>query len=44
MNLDTILETVRAVLGLGLVLANIAVWYGVWLERDSADQKVFERR
>lgn len=36
MNLDTTLEIVRAVLGMGLVLANIAVWYGVWLERDSA--------
>jgi hypothetical protein len=37
------LESVRIVLGIGLVLSNIAVWYGVWLERDSAPQEIKDR-
>jgi hypothetical protein len=36
MNLDTALEIARFALGVLLRLANVAVWYGVWLERDSA--------
>jgi hypothetical protein len=40
MNFDAILEISRFVLGAGLVAANVAVWYGVWLERDSAPIEV----
>jgi hypothetical protein len=36
MNLDAELEIARYVLAATLVFANFAVWYGVWLERDSA--------
>jgi hypothetical protein len=43
MNPDAILEIIRFVLGAALVGANVAVWYGVWLERDSAPKEVQHR-
>ena len=43
MNFDTILEIGRFALGFLLVPANFAVWYGVWLERDSAPPEVQQR-
>jgi hypothetical protein len=43
MNLDTALEIARISLGIALLLANIAVWYGVWLERDSEPPEVQQR-
>ncbi len=39
MNIGTALEVARFVFGAGLVAANVAVWYGVWLERDSAPKE-----
>jgi hypothetical protein len=32
--MDTALEIVRVVLALGIVLSNVAVWRGVYLEND----------
>jgi len=43
MTFDTVLEIGRFVLGSLLVLANAAVWYGVWLERDSEPPEVQHR-
>jgi hypothetical protein len=43
MNLDAVLEIARFPLGAGLVAANVAVWFGVWLERDSAAIEVREK-
>ena len=41
--LDAALEVTRFILGGLLVAANVAVWYGVWLERETAPPEVQQR-
>lgn len=43
MNWSDVLHVARYALGAGLIGANVAVWYGVWLERESAPKDVQER-
>ena len=43
MSADFALEVTRVVLGVLLVAANFAVWYGVRLERDAAPQETKEK-
>jgi hypothetical protein len=37
------LEYVRGAIGIALLLANVGVWYGVYLERDSAPKEIQDR-
>lgn len=43
MNWSDVIHWSRYALAVGLVIANVAVWYGVWLERASAPAETQER-